>query len=370
MADVILIGASVRALATSARRAGDDPLCVDLFRDADLVAHHPDAIHCPLDQYPHGFPAILETLPPLPVIYGGGFENYPDVIEAISRRHHLWGNPAGVLRRVRDPFVLADRYAQCHERFPRVTRHHPGGNPARWLKKRYASSAGRGVTHTTPTDVAGPEHYFQVRVPGRPLSGAYFSDGTAFRIGVSEQLIGCDWLNAKPYWYCGNVGPLSITDTVLRDMDFIARVAAESFNVRGCFGIDVILNGKFVHLIEINPRYTASNELYERYWPDWAILRSHKVGFFGGITKYKPLPLRDECLGKAIWHTPFPCRATYHPEDLPQDTYADLPHHGQAFGANEPFVTMFAMALDRDGVVEKLKLMAGDIPKRFQLEPI
>ena len=114
MADVILIGASVRALADSAGRAGLNPICVDLFRDADLLARHPDSLICPFEQYPEGFWPALQSLPPLPVIYSGGLENYSSLVDLISTRHEIRGNAGSVLRRVRDPFLL-NRYLLVNE---------------------------------------------------------------------------------------------------------------------------------------------------------------------------------------------------------------------------------------------------------------
>ncbi|WP_020468389.1 ATP-grasp domain-containing protein [Zavarzinella formosa] len=382
MADVILIGASVRALADSARRAGMSPLCVDLFRDADLLAQHPDAILCPINQYPWGFVPILETLPPLPVIYTGGLENYPDVIEKIVERHQIWGNLPEVLRRVRDPFLVCEYISERGGHFPEISRQRPKGHVGDWLKKRFGSSAGRGVRHAVDSDTVDPDCYFQKWMPGRSYSAALVGVGRfgyptnhsrhqthyANLIGVSEQLVGCDWLNAKPFWYCGNIGPIAVSPAISEQIEIFAQAAAH-FDMLGCFGMDFIMEDDVAQLLEINPRYTASNELYERYWPDQSSLKLHCDPATESIRQYGQSAMRNECLGKAIWHTPYPCRAMYHPEELPPDTYADLPQHGQEFDAHEPFVTIFAKALDRDAVIAKLRFLAAGIPKRFKLGP-
>src|SRR5206468_12747900 len=41
------------------------------------------------------------------VVYLSNFENHPDAVDTLSAGRALWGNPPGVLRRVRDPQRLA-----------------------------------------------------------------------------------------------------------------------------------------------------------------------------------------------------------------------------------------------------------------------
>src|SRR5262245_37896608 len=102
---LLLIGASVRAAAGSALRAGLRPWCADLFADADLAAV------CPVQRlpgdYPRGFIALAKSAPPGPWLYTGGLENWPDVVAAIASERTLWGNDADVLQRVRDPALVA-----------------------------------------------------------------------------------------------------------------------------------------------------------------------------------------------------------------------------------------------------------------------
>ena len=369
MADVILIGASVRALAFSARRAGYSPLCVDLFRDADLLADFPDSLICPFSEYPHGFLEILQSLPASPLIYSGGFENHPDLIGQIARRHQILGNSADVLRRVRDPFAV-HAFLQAKD-WPRaaVRRDSPVSDTSLWLRKRQASSAGRGVRRAMLGDATDGDHFFQEFVPGNPHS-VMFRAGEQARsgvtspstdpvvcIGVCEQLIGCEWLNAKPFWYCGNIGPIGLECPVREQVGRLAELAA-AFDLRGCFGVDFVLGEAGVVPVEINPRYSASAELYERHSPALSVLRGR------GVVEDSP----GLCLGKAIWHTPHACRVLTDPRDVSWEQYADLPHKGQEFGVGEPLVTIFARSADRDGVMRELQRQAERIPVVFRLE--
>ncbi len=79
---ILLLGASVRSLAWSARRAGFDPIGLDLFGDRDLTAVGASTRIAPED-YPHGFEALSATFPgEVPCVYSGAMENHPDLLDA------------------------------------------------------------------------------------------------------------------------------------------------------------------------------------------------------------------------------------------------------------------------------------------------
>src|SRR5205823_2923863 len=104
--DVLSLGASARPAAFSALRSGLRPYCADYFADRDLAAvcavEQVDPTHAAGD-----FLAAAESLPPSPWFYTGGFENHPELVERIARRHQLWGVAAPALRAVRDPVRVA-----------------------------------------------------------------------------------------------------------------------------------------------------------------------------------------------------------------------------------------------------------------------
>ena len=104
---VLIVGASTRAAAFSALRAGLMPRCVDYFADRDLMAI------CTVDRVESregvaGLERLALGLPPGPWLYTGPLENHPDRVERISRTHRLCGNAAETLRGARDPFRLVE----------------------------------------------------------------------------------------------------------------------------------------------------------------------------------------------------------------------------------------------------------------------
>src|SRR5262245_24562553 len=78
-------------MAYSAKRAGYDPLCIDLFADTDLKAIAP-VERIAMSDYPHAFVEMLKKYPAdIPVLYTGGLENHPAIYLELSKQRPVWG---------------------------------------------------------------------------------------------------------------------------------------------------------------------------------------------------------------------------------------------------------------------------------------
>ena len=91
---LILVGASVRACAASAVKAGFAPEAFDLFADADLRALCPTT--CLVNGY--GNLNTVFSAAPEPWMYTGGLENRPRLIDRLALLRPLWGISGQALR--------------------------------------------------------------------------------------------------------------------------------------------------------------------------------------------------------------------------------------------------------------------------------
>src|SRR5262245_41305155 len=171
MSDLTIVGASARAAAASARRAGLTPWAADLFADTDLRALVPGAVRCPVGQYPVALLDILRDGPTGPWMYTGALENHPNLIRQMSEVRPLWGNGPNSLLACRSPFhverLLRDEGLPVPEVRAADTER---PDYCSWVRKPISGSAGHGI-EIAATDVrARPSvaHYYQQFVPGIP----------------------------------------------------------------------------------------------------------------------------------------------------------------------------------------------------------
>src|SRR5262245_16673424 len=116
MKELIVIGASARAAAYSARAAGFAPFAIDLFADRDVAAIGPAV---KISRFSGELLRALRGAPQAPWIYAGGLENHPRLVERMVEIRPLFGNGGDVLRRMRNPAQLAGAVIEARCRFPR-----------------------------------------------------------------------------------------------------------------------------------------------------------------------------------------------------------------------------------------------------------
>src|SRR4051812_25887196 len=142
---LLILGASVRAAAQSAWRAGLETVAIDLFADRDLAGPHP-ARRIEPASYPHGLERLAAEVSPGPWIYTGALENHPELIDRIAESRPLWGISGDALRAVRDPMTMSSALARRGLPAPEV-RATADGLPrdGSWLVKPRASAGGRRI---------------------------------------------------------------------------------------------------------------------------------------------------------------------------------------------------------------------------------
>jgi uncharacterized protein len=353
--DLLILGASTRAAAFSALRCGLRPRCADYFADRDLAAV------CAVDRIdPHRaageFTKLAESLAPSPWLYTGGFENHPEWVHKIARRHPLWGVDAATLRAVRDPLRVADVLARHGIPVPEA-RPDAHGLPhdASWLKKPLASGGGRGIEPLTAcNDGDSPAHYFQERIDGPSFSALFIGDRSGVGlIGVTQQSIG---IEGSPFAYRGSIGPLLITEPLDARLRWLGDALASAFKLAGWFGVDYILRDGIPWPVEINPRYTASLEIHELA-SGRSLLAEHQRACIESAsvveTPARAVLARSRVIAKSIVYAP---RRLVVPDIIPVEnelddlfavrSIADVPWPGTCFNRGEPVMTLLAAGSD------------------------
>jgi predicted ATP-grasp superfamily ATP-dependent carboligase len=396
---LVVLGASARALAESAARAGWSVYAADLFRDLDLEAWARRAVQVPAvattssPGYPSGLRTAAAGFPDgAPWCYTGGIENHPDLVDALAAERRLAGNSGRVLRALRDPAVVADAARSAGLAYPK-TAFTPVAIPrdGTFLVKPLRGAGGRGIARWTAAaeeslrtgHARDTPRIWQEFVAGVPISAAYcMSAGRSRLLGASRQLVGEPWCHAREFSWCGAVTggePPAVEDSLLDGLDRLGAVLAERVRPVGLVGIDLIVDGSgTMSVIEINPRPTASMELYERGGTG-SLARLHLAacGCDGGDVETSPSPIAADRPGARAKAVLFAESETHVSASLAEaltshsrfwgeadggcPAVRDLPRPGSVLAAGAPAVTVFACGHDGDDALATLRSRVAPI---------
>lgn len=385
---VLIVGASARAAAYSSLRAGYAPIAIDLFGDRDLAAIAP-SFRVPRREYPGEIEPIAAAIDRDAWFYTGALENRPELIEKLERQGISWGNPASVVRAVRNPFQL--HQVLISHRLPSPRPFDSRSNPPAaiaTLAKPFASAAGRSIEFVGPGESSKIQEpfYYQEYVQGDSY-GAIFAgrNGISKLLGISRQWIGT---RDRRFVYRGSVAPWPIDRKTRELLIEIGRAVVAEFGLVGIFGIDFILRGDIPYPVEINPRYTASVEAIELATRRSLLILQEPGNDFDDCENVDLYRNRNQSrrryVGKGIVFAErsftFDDRvlratdrtAVYRDESnaaadfeggetLEQDDrffkipkIADIPNAGERFDRGDPVLTVFAVSSDPEACRERL----------------
>ena len=368
---LIIIGASARAAAFSAHRAGYTPYWLDQFGDEDLRQRFPGRI---ISAYPKQVVELIDQAPDAPFIYTGALENHPGVLDELCRRRTLLGNPVPVCSGVRDPFLLFEALRRNDIACPEFRMVERGRTPAYnmrghvlnpsphldgWLVKPLRSAGGMGIERYNGQP-ADERYYLQQYLTGESCSAVFVgAQGRCRLLGVTRQLVGVPEFHAGEFSYCGSIGPLELNEADNLQWRRIGEVIAGEFNLTGLFGVDAIKQQDGIYLVEVNPRYTASVEALE------LVLDLQAVKLHCYACEGRPIEMETRAarrfIGKAI---------LFAPEDLvfrefAQEGFsiADVPARGAEIKQGHPVLTVMVTGTDVDSISGELKQAAQRIMK-------
>jgi len=306
------------------------------------------------------------------VACAGGLENRPALLRLFAGRGGLLGGPPRAVAAVRDPatlFPFLEAAGIAHA--PIAFEAPPSGRGARWLLKRRRSAGGGGVRAASPGERRRPGEHFQEWIDGPTGSAAFVAarDGTAL-LGVTEALGPDEVAGAPAFRYAGSLlGPPGalLGSDAMGDLDRAASLLTRRFGLLGLNGFDFIVDRGVPRIIEVNPRWTSSMELYESR-AGGNLFDFHLAAIDGGA----PAGVHIGAVGaarfiaKAILYATEPVTAP-EPSLLEAIGARDRPRAGEPFLPGQPICTLLAEGADRDACLRSLRSRC-DAARRLLLQ--
>lgn len=393
---LVLLGSSVRAMAQSCQYLNLPVWAVDQFADSDCCAvtnriTQKELEDVTIDDFPQDLSLVF-----LP---GGGTENHVSLADQLARSFSWCGLSGEELRAIRDPKCLFPIAQQCGLKTP-ATFFFSDKNkksdldrielenlrPDQWLWKSGDRGGGLGVSDIETSDVLKyllsiqAEGYLQEKIHAIAFGATMIlsQDGEPEWIGASRLLIAGNPLpnsllsdNASedhqpdhpsssrrtdyPYLFGGAIGPVSLPQSVIDRLLALAKHCYQHFGIKGWFQVDFMLNEQHeIWLLEINPRWSATMEIYERIQGRSLVLPHLRAWGIEAIEHSFPKPILHPFVLKYVvyasstftWTAEISQKATAINRQAIDDSgwplLADLPQEDTTFETGMPILTILA----------------------------
>ena len=347
---IAIVGCSVRALVQSARRGGLACVGFDRFGDWDA------RLVCPMARITQwsAIPEHPQARCVTDWILAGDLECHPETVRTLDARWSRIGIGWHNLARCRDLETICDVANQSGLLTPEW-QHTPPADPAGWLRKPMIGAGGVGIDWARSPSAAAPSLaspvVFQKFVPGQAISILYLTRGRSTHyVGACYQLLGRDVPGSPtPFGFLGAIGPIPLPNKLKHRTDTFGERWADVVGLQGLWGIDAVWDASGeLHLIEINPRPTATVDVYESAGMCQSLISEHLRGDSGneGVPDFGS-PRRLVAKQVLFWAERHPLTVdnalhrwlVRHSASQAGRWITDIPRPGVTIGRSQPFVT-------------------------------
>ena len=366
----LIIAQSGRALATSARMGGWTAHVLDRFADQDT---HTNALSCvAVSGNATGFSSgeLLEKLatyngmPLYGVIYGSGLEENYAVLEFLGRHWTLLGNEAAVVRACKEPALFFPMLSRLGIPHPYICLTIPpkcNGNET-WIVKQTGAAGGGHIRAVGAGTPAGPNYYFQKKLSGRSLSVVFIANAVhAIIVGMNEM-----WTVApeqNDFRYSGAVTEFNLPMAITQSLEVIVNMLVRELGLRGLCGMDVIVDDNAeCHVLELNPRPTATFELHQN---EQSLCAAHILACEGkliSLPHYRGIARAHQVL--------YADRDFILPDFIWPDWASDRPCPGRHINVNDPVCMVHAEAVSINDIRAQLQHRAATLMRLMGLHKL
>lgn len=264
-----VLSQSARIYSQIAQREGFNVLAVDGFADADTrqaaqqVYRWPGLREQDAGDHLAALFEVLDAFAPDAVLVGSGFEANEAGYEALFARYTLLGNRPETVGRVKTPSWLKACCDVHQVPSPPIAATRP--STGQWLYKQAGQCGGHHVQHWQAASEMLANGYWQALQPGQAVGLLFLAHGqTVTLIGVHALR-----QHAEGYAYAG--ATRLYDDALYRAANKLLQTLVPALGLVGINSIDAIWHAHVLHVIEVNPRLSASMRLYA----DLPLIQAH-----------------------------------------------------------------------------------------------
>ena len=358
---VLMIAAiASRAFVEAAAGAGFTVIAIDAFCDVDTQKNAQKVLQVRIENgqfVAEDFYQALTTLDlrnALGLCIGAGFEASPKMLQSFTQQNLLIGNSINTILKVKNPHSFFAFCDAVKMRYPATQLSRPASTIG-WLQKRIGGSGGAHIKAVLPLDFAQPAtHYYQQLQAGTPYSCLFLANAKhAQVIGFNAQW--CEPTAILPYRFGGAVSHAEVEDGAKNYViDFINK-ATLHFGLTGINSCDFLLHEHSVYMLEINPRLSASLQLYQAKKGN--LFAAHVQACMGQLKEWPTIEKTSRAM-----HIIYANKTAFVPPDMAWPEWvSDIPQFGSEIPAGAPICTVTASARSAKLAMQKVLQRAASL---------
>lgn len=359
----LIISQSGRALAASAKRAGIATHVIDLFADDDTVENTLSNVSVTGFSDGNNSETLIDVItkyesnnPDLSVLIGSGFEDNPELLTQLEQRFSVIGNHSSIIRQLKDPTVFFKKLEELALPYPEYITDVNQVFSGAFLIKSIGGAGGGHIRHFINHKSLAPGTYLQALLGGKNYSATFLADGQSFHLlGFNKTWVSMENSDFK---FAGAVSNVSLPNELCQQLTDAIRRLVVLFKLKGLCGLDFIVekSGNY-SILEVNPRPTATFELYET---QGSLFPRHIAAFHGEMTK----PELEQNLSRALGLLYAGKSITIPRLDWPE-WVTDRSNMGKHIARGEPVCTVHAEGVDEENAKQQLKLRLAKMEELF-----
>jgi len=351
-----VIATSGRMLAKKLKQAGYRPLVIDLFADQDTsqIADDIRMVHSlAVEDIASAIEELRQLYPVKDVVYGSGFEKQLPSLFFLQKKINLLGNTPEIFKKIQDKEALFETLRKYQIRFPGVSFSRPGSGA--WLFKPIQSEGGHGVSFNKHDNVSFQQGYWQQFQPGEGMSATFVADGKCAEIIGFNQQWSINLGSGQEFLFSGVCNQPGISAKNKKIISEWMATLVAHFELKGLNGIDFLVHKDQCYFLEINPRPTASVELYPA-----------DLVFMHAENSVKKILTQKLCYGYQVIYAKADCSV---PDMIDWPVWVqDRPKCNTIVGKHQPLCSIFASAPKSSQTLSVLASRQKIVENLFQQE--
>ncbi len=334
-------------LAQAAKQAGYTPFVIDLYADRDTRLYVQKCYPIASLALTHVVPALeafFARHPLMDMIYGSGFEDYPESLDYLADRLVIWGNQPDVFMKIQDKKNFFPVLTDLGIPYPEISFTEPRNIADAWLIKPLQGHGGIGIRHYQQADDKPTSVYWQRYIEGTSHSVLFLADGENIQIvGFNRQWPVTSGQN--DFIFSGIINDGNVPDEHKARVTEWLRKIVNAFALKGLNSLDFICTMDSCYVLEINARPPASMQLYNS-----DLFARHIDACQGRLTGNPPI----QCPYKA-YQIIYAERDIQIPESFEWPSGCmDLPNEGALIYTGQPICSIIASQKQSRQVLQQL----------------